>query len=110
MSKYNFDSAKDLFPKIDLSKVLEEQVHTYDPSVYNPHIPEIDPDELSINRTAKSADQIVELLQEIKQSDEVEARLQAKRHNLFKILCTILAPQYPVKIFFLENEKFFRII
>lgn len=85
MSKYNFDSAKDLFPKIDLSKVLEEEVHTYDPSVYNPHIPEIDPDELSINRTAIGVEQMVEILKTMSDKvDEVEQSQAAMKDSFEK--------------------------
>lgn len=61
---------------------------------YDPHnfLDRIDPESLSPNKTAKSAEQMVELLQEIKQSSEEESRLQAKRHKqIFLLTIAVLA-------------------
>ena len=81
MSKNDLnDALKDLLPKIDMTRSMIDSSDRALHEAIKP-IDLGDPDDFAPNRTAKSAEQMVELLQEIKQSGEEESRLQAKRHK-----------------------------
>lgn len=67
------DLLKDFAPTIDLSSHLTDQFKTFDPSILEPHAPDINPDDFAPNRTAKSAEAMVEILKSMSDRlDEVE--------------------------------------
>ena len=74
------DSVKKMLSSVKL-EVPKLKTYDVDPFIFESKIADMDPDSFAPNRTAKSTEQMVELLQEMKRSSEEEAKIQAKRHK-----------------------------
>ena len=93
MSKDFSDLMKD-FVKVDWPNELKKQSTVLNTPVPKIDIPDIDPDTLPVNRTAKSAEEVVEKLDammEAHRKDSEEQRKRSKTDRIIAIIGTIAA-------------------
>lgn len=88
MGKSFSDLMKD-FVEVNWSAEMEKQAKVFNTPVIKPLIPDIDSDELPINRTAKSAEEVVEKLDAMMEAQRKASDEQRKRSNADRVIAVI---------------------
>ena len=76
------DLINDLVPDINISSELDDLASKFDPALFQSSLDELDPDDFAPNRTANSAEQMVEKLDTMMEAFEKTSSDQRKRDRV----------------------------